>query len=99
EGIRRVQPVAFWSGPLTADKEGNARISFKVPEFQGALRIMAVAIDDDRFASSSRLPRVRDPLVLLPTLPRILSFGETLQVPVTLRNDTAKAGSIQVGLT
>ncbi len=99
EGIRRVQPVAFWSGPLTADKDGNARISFKVPEFQGALRIMAVAIDDDRFGSSFRLTRVRDPLVLLPTLPRILSFGETLQVPVTVRNDTAKAGSIQVGLT
>ena len=99
EGIRRVQPVAFWSGPLTADKEGNARVSFKVPEFQGALRIMAVAIDDDRFGSSYRLTRVRDPLVLLPTLPRILSFGETLQVPVTVRNDTPKAGSIQVGLT
>ena len=48
EGIRRVQPVAFWSGPLTADKEGNARVSFKVPEFQGALRIMAVAIDVDK---------------------------------------------------
>ncbi len=99
EGIRRVQPVAFWSGPLTADKEGNARVSFKVPEFQGALRIMAVAFDDDRFGSSQRLTRVRDPLVLLPTLPRILSFGETLQVPVTVRNDTPKAGAIQVGLT
>ncbi len=99
EGIRRVQPVAFWSGPVTADKDGVARVSFKVPEFQGALRIMAVAIDVDRFGSSFRLTRVRDPLVLLPTLPRILSFGETLQVPVTVRNDTGKAGSIQVGLT
>src|SRR5436305_9554405 len=99
EGIRRVEPVAFWSGPVTADKEGNARVAFKVPEFQGALRIMAVAIDGDRFGSSFRLTRVRDPLVLLPTLPRILSFGETLQVPVTVRNDTPQAGSIQVGLT
>ncbi|PYQ58151.1 MAG: hypothetical protein DMF53_20985, partial [Acidobacteria bacterium] len=99
EGIRRVQPVAFWSGPLTADKDGNVKVSFKVPEFQGALRIMAVAIENDRFGSSFRLTRVRDPLVLLPTLPRILSFGETLQVPVTVRNDTAKPGTIQVGLT
>ncbi len=98
EGIRRVQPVAFWSGPLTADKDGNVKVSFKVPEFQGALRIMAVAITDDRFGSSFRLTRVRDPLVLLPTLPRILSFGETLQVPVTVRNDTPKPGTIQVGL-
>jgi uncharacterized protein YfaS (alpha-2-macroglobulin family) len=60
---------------------------------------MAVAIADDRFGSSFRLTRVRDPLVLLPTLPRILSFGETLQVPVTVRNDTPKPGTIQVGLT
>ncbi|HEY9422083.1 MAG TPA: alpha-2-macroglobulin family protein, partial [Thermoanaerobaculia bacterium] len=99
EGIRRVEPVAFWSGPVTADGEGNAKVTFKVPEFQGALRVMAVAIDGDRFGSSHRLTRVRDPLVLLPTLPRILSFGETLRVPVTVRNDTGKPGTIQVGLT
>ncbi len=99
EGIRRVQPVAFWSGPLTADAGGNVKVTFKVPEFQGALRIMAVAIDGDRFGSAFRLTRVRDPLVLLPTLPRILSFGETLQVPVTVRNDTGKPGTIQIGLT
>jgi hypothetical protein len=99
EGIRRVQPVAFWSGPLTADGDGNVKVTFKVPEFQGALRIMAVAIDGDRFGSSFRLTRVRDPLVLLPTLPRILSLGETLQVPVTVRNDTGRPGTIQVGLT
>jgi uncharacterized protein YfaS (alpha-2-macroglobulin family) len=99
EGIRRVEPVAFWSGPLTADGEGEARVAFKVPEFQGALRVMAVAIDGDRFGSSSRMTRVRDPLVLLPTLPRILSFGETLQVPVTVRNDTGKAGTVRIGLT
>lgn len=98
EGIRRVEPVAFWSGPVIADGEGNAKVTFKVPEFQGALRIMAVAIDGDRFGSSQRLTRVRDPLVLLPTLPRILSFGETLRVPVTVRNDTGKPGAIQIGL-
>ena len=45
EGIRRVEPVAFWSGPVTADGEGNAKVTFKVPEFQGALRVMAVAIE------------------------------------------------------
>ncbi|HEX4960239.1 MAG TPA: alpha-2-macroglobulin [Thermoanaerobaculia bacterium] len=98
EGIRRVKPVAFWSGPVVADAQGNAKVTFKVPEFQGALRLMAVAIDNDRFGSSFRLTRVRDPLVLLPTLPRILAFGETLQVPVTVRNDTGKAGPVTVAL-
>ncbi|HWM91689.1 MAG TPA: MG2 domain-containing protein [Thermoanaerobaculia bacterium] len=98
EGIRRVEPVAFWSGPLTADGEGNVKVSFQVPELQSALRVMVVAIDGPRFGSAEGKTRVRDPLVLLPTLPRILSFDETLQVPVTVRNDTAKPGQIQVGL-
>ena len=98
EGIRRVEPVAFWSGPVTADAAGNAKVSFKVPEFQGALRIMAVAIDGDRFGSSQSMTRVKDPITLLPTLPRILSFEETVQVPVTVRNDTGRPGAIQVSL-
>lgn len=98
EGIRRVEPVAFWSGPLTADGDGNVKVSFQVPEFQGALRVMAVAIEGPKFGSAEGKTRVRDPLVLLPTLPRILSFGETLQVPITVRNDTGKTGPIQVGL-
>lgn len=98
EGMRRVEPVAFWSGPLTADGDGNVKVSFQVPEFQGALRVMAVAIDGRRFGSSEGKTRVRDPLVLLPTVPRILSFGETLQVPITVRNDTPQDGQIQVGL-
>lgn len=98
EGIRRVEPVAFWSGPVTADAEGNARVSFRLPEFQGALRLMVVAIDGGRFGASEQRTRVRDPLVLLPTLPRVLSFGERLQVPVTVRNDTGRTGQVQVAL-
>jgi uncharacterized protein YfaS (alpha-2-macroglobulin family) len=98
EGIRRVQPVAFWSGPVTVDAAGRARVSFTLPEFQGALRIMAVAVRGERFGSAERLTRVRTPLVLLPTFPRILSFEETLRLPVTVRNDTGRDGSFQVTL-
>lgn len=104
EGIRRVEPVAFWSGPLTADGAGRARVSFRLPEeFQGALRVMAVAIgagvgDADRFGSAERTTRVRDPLVLLPTVPRVLSFGETVKLPVSLRNDTGRAGDFKLAL-
>jgi uncharacterized protein YfaS (alpha-2-macroglobulin family) len=98
EGIRRVEPVAFWSGPVETDADGRAKLSFELPEFQGALRLMAVALRDDEFGSTDQLTRVRDPLVLLPTLPRILSFGERLEVPVTLRNDTGQGGPFAVSL-
>jgi uncharacterized protein YfaS (alpha-2-macroglobulin family) len=96
DGLRRTKPVAFWSGPLTADGEGVGRVKFELPEFQGALRVMAVAADDRRFGSAEQRVRVRDPVVLLPTLPRSLSFDERVLVPVTVRNDTGKTATFQV---
>jgi uncharacterized protein YfaS (alpha-2-macroglobulin family) len=98
ESIRRIEPVAFWSGVLETDGAGRARTTFALPEFAGAVRLMAVAADRDRFGSAELTTRVRAPLVLSPTLPRILSFGETLEVPVTLRNDTGRPGRFEVGL-
>jgi len=99
EGIQRVRPVTFWSGLVKADEAGLVRTSFEIPGFQGGLRLMAVAADGRRFGSAERLVRIRDPLVLTPTLPRILSFGERLQIPVTVRNDTGKDGQFTLRLT
>ena len=98
ESIRRVKPVTFWSGIVTADSEGRATVTFEVPEFQGALRVMAVAHNGKQFGSASYTTKVRDPVVLLPTYPRFLSFQETAQLPVTVRNDTGKDGNFSVTL-
>jgi alpha-2-macroglobulin len=99
EGMRRVKPVGFWSGVVETDGAGEATVTFKLPEFQGALRVMAVASRGRRFGSADRLVRVRDPLVVLPTFPRFLSFDETLQIPISVRNDTGKDGTLRVALT
>jgi uncharacterized protein YfaS (alpha-2-macroglobulin family) len=98
ESIRRVKPVAFWSGVLETDAAGRSRASFQLPDFTGAVRLMAVVTDRDRFGSAELTTRVRDPLVLTPTVPRILSFGETLELPVTLRNDTGRPGRFELDL-
>lgn len=98
EGIRRVKPVAFWSGPLKADAQGRVEYSMDVPEFQGSLRIMAVVSNSKHFGSAHANTRVRGPLVLTPTLPRFMSTDETVLVPVTLRNDTTADGEFTLQL-
>ncbi len=98
EGIRRAKPVTFWSGIIRADSRGRAVAKFDVPEFQGALRIMAVAHSKNRFGSTQHFTRVRNPLVLLPTFPRFLSFEEDLKLPVTVRNDTGREGNFRLSL-
>jgi uncharacterized protein YfaS (alpha-2-macroglobulin family) len=97
-GIRRVEPVAFWSGVVETDGSGRAEVGFDVPEFQGALRVMAVAHRDHRFGSAAGTTRVRSPLVILPTFPRFLSFSETARIPVTVRNDTGRDGAFRLRL-
>lgn len=93
EGIRRVRPVTFWSGVLTADDMGRLTYTVPLPDFQGALRIVAVASRDKSFGAATAMTRVRAPLVLTPTLPRFLAMNDEVLIPLTLRNDTPTAGS------
>ncbi len=99
QGIRRVEPVAYWSGVLTADAEGEATFKFDMPQFQGAVRIMAVAVKGEEFGSSEKFTRVKSPIVLLPTPPRFFSLNESVVIPVSVRNDTKKDGIFTVTAT
>jgi uncharacterized protein YfaS (alpha-2-macroglobulin family) len=85
---RRVKLVAKWSGLLTADANGLVRYQVRVPQFSGALRVMAVAYKDDAFASAEQTMKVADPVVISTALPRFMSPGDTIDVPVTLTNTT-----------
>ena len=87
---RRVKLVAMWSGLLTADANGVVRYKIHVPQFSGALRIMAVAYQGDAFASAEQTMKVADPVVISTALPRFASPGDTIDVPVTFTNTTDK---------
>lgn len=96
--IRRVKPVTFWSGILTADKKGKIQYKVTLPKFNGALRIMAVAADGKKFGSASSLMTVSSPLVLTPTMPRFMAPDESFQIPLSLRNDTPQNGTFTLEL-
>ncbi|MBO3271566.1 alpha-2-macroglobulin family protein [Hymenobacter defluvii] len=85
---RRVKLLAKWSGVLTADANGKVRYRVRIPQFSGAVRVMAVAYKDDAFGAAEHTMRVADPVVISTALPRFLSPGDTIDVPVTLTNTT-----------
>jgi uncharacterized protein YfaS (alpha-2-macroglobulin family) len=92
--VRRVKPVALWSGVLDGSASWQT-ITFDVPEFTGALRLMAVASSRERFGSEEQLVRVRDPIVLSPNLPRFLAPGDEFLIPVQVYNGvTEKTGEV-----
>ena len=96
--IVRVTPVSLWSGLMTTDANGQGNVSFKVPQFNGTLRVMAVAFSGADYGSATGQIKVREPLVLTPTFPRFLSGGDRIRVPVTLFNGTGTTGDFTVEL-
>lgn len=82
----RVQTVALHHGPLSFDAQGNAELSFTAPDFNGALRLAAVAWSADRYARSEGESIVRAPLVVEVSSPRVLAPGDSASLSVDLQN-------------
>lgn len=93
---RRFNPVALWSSTVMTDTNGRARVQFDVPEFTGQLRLMAVAVDEQRFASAQARVAVVRPLVVQSSLPRFLAPEDRFSMPVQIRNETGQAGEALV---
>lgn len=92
---KRVKLVAYWSGILKTNGAGEATCSVDIPQFSGDLRVMAVAYNDQAFGSDEKHIKVTDPIVISTSLPRFLSPGDTLFMPVTISNTMAKASGIK----
>lgn len=97
--VKRVEPVSLWSGIVKTDGEGEADVKFRVPQFQGSLRVMVVAFKGDCVNSTEKFIKVRDPIVLTPTFPRFLGGNDKIIIPVRVFNGTKKDGEIKVTLT
>lgn len=96
---KRIKVVSFWSGIVKANSSGEASFEFDVPQFSGELRLMAVSYKGQRFGSASNTMTVADPIVISTALPRFLSPGDTVSVPVTISNTTEKAATVTASIS
>ncbi|MFQ5708218.1 MAG: MG2 domain-containing protein [bacterium] len=96
--VRRVKPVAFWSGLVKADRKGRGKVTFDLPQFNGSVRLMAVAFSGDKFGNSQKNVFVREPIVLTPTFPRFISSKDELVIPVNVYNGTGQEATFEVKL-
>ncbi|MCY1015477.1 Ig-like domain-containing alpha-2-macroglobulin family protein [Pyxidicoccus sp. MSG2] len=96
--VQPVKPVALWSGVVAVPANGKLRVPFKLPQYRGAVRVMAVTAGAKRIGHASAQVLVRDPLVLQATLPRFLTQNDEIQVPVFVTNLSGKAQDVKVTL-
>ncbi len=98
-GVRTVKTLALFSGPVALDANGQAKIPLALPDFNGQLRLMAVAWDDHRFGRAESAPLVRDPLVARVDLPRFLAPEDESRIAVTVQNLSAPPGDYTIRLS
>ncbi len=96
--IRRITPVALWSGLIQLDNSGKGSVKLSIPQFNGTLRLMAVAATGSNYGSGTKKVLVRDPIVITSTYPRFLAPGDRAVIPVTLFNGTGRNGVFEVKL-
>ena len=92
-------PVAFYSGLVTVGADGNAEVVFDIPDFEGTVRVMAVAWSKDKVGHATTDVVVRDPVVLSATLPRFLLPGDHSSLHLDLDNVEGAAGDYTVAVT
>ncbi len=95
---KRIKILSYWSGIAQANGSGEASFEFDIPQFSGSVRLMAVAYKNEDFGSKELNMTVADPIVLSSALPRFMSPGDTVTMPVTISNTTTSGASADVKL-
>lgn len=95
------KPAVFWSGIIDLNKE--TVVHYQVPEtFNGSMRVLAVAVNDEKIATAVQQTQVRDDLIITPNAPFMLAPGDEFTVSVALANNIKGSGDkapVQLKLT
>ncbi len=91
--------VAVYRPSELTDADGNVTVAVPLPDSLTRYRVMAVAVDGaDRFGSGESSITARLPLMVRPSAPRFLNFGDTFELPVVVQNQTDAEMEVEVAV-
>lgn len=96
---RSFKVVSLYEGLVPLDSGGKGKITLSLPNFNGTLRMMAVAFDETRVGSQSAELLVRNPIVIEGSLPRFLAPNDQTFLNVSFHNITGESNEYQITTT
>lgn len=93
----RFKPMVTFIGPFEYEGKTQSH-TIEIPNYVGSVRVMVVAGEDDRYGSAEKTVPVRNPLMVLATLPRVVGPDEEMTLPVNVfaMEDQIKNVSVKV---
>jgi len=82
--VSRFKSPVIHLGPFQLKKGEKKKHNINIDNYIGSVRVMVVAAAEGAYGKAEKTLPVISPLMILPTLPRILSTGEQVTLPVNL---------------
>ncbi|MBC8330929.1 MAG: hypothetical protein H8E28_03005 [Anaerolineae bacterium] len=91
-------PLATFAPTVYTDESGTAQVEIDLPDNLTRYRVMVVAVDSagKQFGSGEANLTARLPLMVRPSAPRFLNFGDSFELPVVLQNQTDDPMTVDV---
>lgn len=91
--------TAYWNPSLITDENGEATVSFELPDNLTTFRIMACGQSrDSRFGQAEKTFKVSKSLLLLPSMPRFARLGDKFSAGVVVHNFSRNKGTVTLNL-
>ncbi len=92
-------PLAVFAPSVVTDQNGHASLPVKLPDNLTRYRVMVVAVEGgSRFGAGEANLTARLPLMVRPSAPRFLNFGDRFELPVVLQNQTGEDMVVDVAV-
>jgi len=94
----RFKPMVRFIGPFTLKPGSRAKHSIDIPNYVGSVRVMVVAQNDGAYGKTEKTVTVKQPVMVLATLPRLIGPMEEIEIPITVfaMEDHVKAVNVEV---
>ena len=80
----RFKPVVKFLGPFTLKKGEEKSHNIQLPPYIGSVRVMVVAGNNGSYGNAEKNIEVKAPLMILSSLPRVISTREEIDLPVNV---------------
>lgn len=94
----RFKPMVKFIGPFHLKKGERATHSIVMPMYIGSVRTMLIAGYEGAYGSVEKTAAVKSPVMLLGTLPRVLSINEEVGFPVSVFGGESNLKDVKVSI-
>ena len=88
--------LALFSGIVQVGPDGTAKAEFQLPDFNGTVRLTAVAWSASKVGAATRDVIVRDPVAMTVSAPRFLTLGDEARLELAVHNVEGDAGTYAI---